>query len=169
MAYYKIVQEDSLFTNTQNYDGDIYSIQESRRFTAQPSYNLACYKSMCPQIIRESGTPMIFFAEGAFNTMLWWPIFSKTSYCEALVGYICKSCIYEIVPVTPVIKDRSINNHNICRCCANKIEFKKQIPIDQIAKLAIDEYHSQKFKLHWRYGRDFVKTKIALWQQGKYI
>ncbi len=168
MAFYKIVGGYSLFTKTQDIN-DINSIQEGTCFTAEPSYDLASYKSMCPQIIRESGTPMIFFAEGAFNTMLWWPIFSKTSRDEALAGYIRKSCIYEIVPVTPVIKDRSINSHNICRCCANKIKFKNQVPVDQIAQLAIDEYHREKFKLHWRYGSAFVKSKIALWQQGKYI
>jgi hypothetical protein len=160
--YYKIISSSCLFAKAYGIT-DINSIQEGSQFVGYQLYDFAD-----PKIVISGDKPMLHFTDCAFDTMLWWPIFSKTSYHQALFGYIVKSCIYEIIPITPVVKNRALNEHELFRCATNTIEFKKQIPIEQIAQLAIQEYQEHKLKTYFRYGSQFVKERVDLWQQGRY-
>lgn len=156
-TYYKVVNNVGLFK--RRYDiQDIKSIPEGSVF-------IALEPDVKTNFVASDGEPMLYFARGAFDTMLWYPIFNNTSYYEALAGNIRESCIYEIIPLTPVIKDRSPADHNYFRCGANKIEFKKQISVNQIAKLALEEYEHNKLIKHFMYGRKFVQAQVEQWRK----
>ncbi len=160
VTYYKVVNSGGMFQKTYNIS-DIKSIPEGSQFVASDSYGFV-------KTSLSDNTPLLYFTDCAFDMMLWYPIFSKTPYLEALAGNIRESCIYEIIPLSQIVKGRSPSDHNFFRCGANKIEFKKQIPIEQVAKIAIQEYNQHKWQQYWVYGRKYVKDQVALWQK-KYL
>ncbi len=157
--YYKIVSTIDLFTATYGIS-DVKSIPEGSRFVAHKVYDYAASYAI------DADKPMLHFCDGAFDTMLWWPLFNKIPIEYALIAAkTIQSCIYEIVPITPVIKSRAQNEDEFYRCGANTIEFKKQIPIEQIAKLAIQEYERGKLRKYLTYGRGYVKEQVNFWQK----
>jgi hypothetical protein len=161
--YYKIVSTIDLFTETYGIS-DVKSIPEGSRFVAHKMYD---YGYDAASYAIDADKPMLHFCYGAFDTMLWWPLFNKMPYVYALSAKAptIQSCVYEIVPITPVIKSRAQNEDEFYRCGANTIEFKKQIPIEQIAQLAIQEYERGKLRKYLTYGRDYVKEQVNFWQK----
>ncbi len=76
-----------------------------------------------------------------------------------------KSCIYETIPLSHVFKGGSQNDHQLFRCGANEIEFKKQIPVEQIAKIALQEYERHKIRKHLIYERAYIKQNVISWRK----
>lgn len=162
-TYYKIVSSDGLFAEQYNIV-DVNDIPNGSRFKASEFSKGA---------ISRGGTvftmflekPVINFCDNAFDTMLWYPGFSNVSYEAALAGTTRQCCIYEIVPITRVFKDRSKSLHELRRCGADIIEFGNLVPVAQVAKLAMNEYKRCKLMKHIMYGSEFVRESVEKWKK----
>ena len=102
----------------------------------------------------QSQTPVIHFSDSAFDTMLWLSIFGTTNYA-----------IYEITPVTPVIKQKCTDSNAIYQCGAESIRIEKIVPMNKMFNMALSEYCKNRKEKHKMYPHLKFKSIIASWIQ----
>ena len=158
-TYYKVISIQSLFKSRYSIE-DIGNIPIGTKFIADKS----------PYEFSKNNPSKIHFSDCAFDAMLWFQLFNddKALYYYALAGNWQETCIYKVKPLVPYKKERTSDSLRFFECKADTIEFSEKISIEQLAKLAIDEYAHNKIKKYLTYGRKFVKARIELWQ-NRYI
>ena len=158
--YYKIITDDSLFSNIYNMNKTI----PWGTHVCDPyiSLDTGWYWFVAPYHIH--------FAQGAFDTMLWY---------NELRGFFNKWFqIYEVLPLTKVIKARCRDEKRIFQCGAQEIMFLNQVRIDDIYEDALREYYANPDKKIHMYPNlpmnqviDACKNhkryvpKLAMWEQ----
>ena len=104
----------------------------------------------------DSQKPVIHFSDNAFDTMLWLSVFRTTN-----------SAVYEIKPLTPVIKQQCKDSNAIYQCGAESIRIEKIIPINQMFNMALCEYCKTRKEKHKMYPHLKFKQIIWSWIQHK--
>ena len=144
--YYKIVTEGSFFTDLCM-GIDVFNIPYGTVFTA-PDHSK--YKPKDPKCML--GNSCLHFAQGAFDTMLWYNILSYP---------FLEDCIYQIQPITKVTKRRAQDSGEIYQCGAHKIKILRKQSIDDMYECAIQEYYTnpdryKKFKMYIAWWKEHV-------------
>lgn len=147
MYYYKILTPKSFFTNS--YDKlDIFNIPYGTTFVApkHPRYNPDCPKCLI-------GESCFHFAQGAFDTMLWYTI---------LYHHLLKETqIYRVQPLSRVVKQRCQDSEGIYQCGAHQIQFLDKQDINKMYDMAVQEYYTDSGKY------DNFRINISLWLKHK--
>ena len=135
--YYKIVTDQSAFTERY---GAYKSIPYGTRFSDSFDNIIVskvgewvfvdCISSAC-----WLGPNIFHFCKGAFETMLWHNVLFRWDNLWFR--------IYEIVPLdtSPIFEGKSRDRYGFFQHGATEIEFRKQVPIDDIYDAALQEYY----------------------------
>jgi len=150
-TYYKIITENAWFKRIYKLGDDLYIPFGTRVVASEPFANDDCYKN------GKNGhwyinKPVIHFCDNAFDTMLWHQILTGTIHPK-------KHLIYQIKPLTPVIKERCSDNLGFYQCGANMIEFLCNIDVNEMFDLAVSDFrknHNERIKAY----PNFQMTKI---------
>lgn len=134
--YYKIITEKSWFKKIYDFKdvsdipyGTMVEAQEP--FSNDPQYTIGKRKHW---YIKQ---PVIHFCDNAFDTMLWQPV---------LVGTLVpkKYQIYEIKPITPIVKEKCADEYGIYQCGAKKVEILGKMNDIDMYDLAVAEFHKDR-------------------------
>ncbi|MBQ9540453.1 MAG: hypothetical protein IJU89_03455 [Alphaproteobacteria bacterium] len=155
--YYKIVTPQSFFTDL--YDGniniDVFDIPCETVFTAP---NQSKHRPDDPKCMVNNSC--FHFAQGAFDTMLWH---------TKLAHHLLDARIYQIQPLTDVIKQRCQDSTGIYQCGAHKIKILEKQNIHNMYELAIQEYYTdfdryKNFKINIDRWKKHQPTVFLLYQ-----
>ena len=141
-TYYKVISIPSIFWNV--YSPAVTIIQYGTEYVANVPNITKEYKGI--------KQPVLHFAEGAFDTMLWH---------SALIWNYNKRhhTIYEIEPLTPVFKERCPDSMGIYQCGAHKIKILDSVDLDEMFERAIAEFNQNR-KAHIDKYPDLDISKI---------
>lgn len=128
--YYKIVTPASFFTELYK-DTDVFNIPYGTIFTAPKTPK---HKPDAPKCIL--GESHFHFAQGAFDIMLWHTL---------LIHHTMPAQIYEIQPLTNVIKQRCNDSDGIYQCAAHQIKFLGKQDTNEMYERAINEYDPNRY------------------------
>ena len=129
--YYKIVTTNSFFTHL-NKGINPLDIPYGAIFTAPKTTPYTTYCTDC--LIKDA---LFHFAEGVFDTMLWHTMLTNRGYDYE---------IYEIQPLSDVIKQRCDDGFGFYQCGANKIKFLDKQDINKMYDIAVKEYNENQNK-----------------------
>lgn len=146
-VYYKIVTDDSLFKSAYQI-ADISAIQPGTRFQARHPRTDGFYI--------QHRLPMIHFCDSPFDSMIWYNILTD--------GAAKRTCIYEITPITAIVKQKCYDSKGVYQCGANVIEFGNQIPLQTLVKLATQEFKDNWFKKITMYPKVHVLKSVLKWR-----
>ncbi len=153
--YYKIITPRSFFTHVYDTRVNIFNIPYGKVFTATKH---TAYKPDDPKcLVNES---CFHFADGAFDTMLW-----HTALCH----HVLHCQIYQIEPLSDVIKERCKDSKGIYQCGAHKIKFLGKQNIDKMYEQAIQEYYQDpdrytNFKISINWWKKHQPTVFLLYK-----
>lgn len=126
--YYKIITDNSHFA--AEYDiANVTAIPFGAQFSANKPFD----KSVCIT----SDVPVIHFSETAFETLMWYEILTKPTD---------KIAIYEITPLSRVVKQKCNDFHGLTQCGAQVIQIGKQISMETLVHRIKDEFKQHKLK-----------------------
>ena len=154
--YYKIITDYSFFYNTYHDSMDVFNIPAEKVFVAQDTIKHKPQVSRC--LINES---CFHFAEGAFDTMLW---YTRLNHHDT-----AKTQIYSIQPLTNVQKERCKDELGIYQCGAKKIKFLEKQDINTMFNTAVQEYASNQdkyknFEIDLDSWKKHKSTCFFMWQ-----
>lgn len=153
--YYKIVTTQSFFTDLYDDTIDVFNIPNGKVFTAPDQSK---YKPDDPKCLL--GNSCFHFAQGAFDTMLWH---------TKLIHHILPARIYQIQPLTEVIKQRCQDSTGIYQCAAHQIKILKKQNINEMYEQAIQEYYEntdryKNFKINVDWWKNHQPTVFMLYE-----
>ena len=163
-TYYKIITENAWFRRIYKMDDSLTVPFGTQVVASEPFVDDESYTT------GRNGRwyidkPVIHFCDNAFDTMLWHRVLTGTIRPK-------KHQIYQIKPLTPIIKERCSDDLGFYQCGANKIEFLGKVDVNDMFDLAVADFrenHNEKMKAY----PNFQMTKIISdWlhhQQSKYI
>ena len=126
--YYKIITDNSHFAG--EYDiANVANIPFGAKFTAKKPFDT----SVCIT----SDVPVIHFSETAFETLMWYEILTKPTD---------KIAIYEIIPLSRVVKQKCSDFHGLTQCGAQIIQIGKQISMETLVHRIKEEFKRRKLK-----------------------
>jgi len=128
--YYKIITEKAYFRRIYDIN-DISAVPAGTKIIASAPFGIRCKNA--PNIDQ----PVTHFCDNAFDTMLWHNMF------EALhrdSDTQMPPVIYEITPITDVIKEKCPDKLELYQCGAHIIEFKKKVSIKEMFERAVAEF-----------------------------
>ena len=96
----------------------------------------------------QSQTPVIHFTDNAFDAMLWLSIFRTHNFA-----------IYEITPLTPVIKQKCTDVYELDQCGATTIRIEHIVSTDTMFRRALSEYGKKRKQIQITYPH-LAYTKI---------
>lgn len=147
--YYKIVPWVSCFRQAYNIE-EIHAIAPGTQFVCKEPANWLNIMLLCDP-------PVLHFARGAFDSLLWYDIFENLS-SEVHTDFKPPTCIYEIRPLSRVVYARSKDEHRLFQYGANKIEFVQRIPLRQIVEDAVKEYNKTTLWKRIRYKNKEIEV-----------
>lgn len=154
--YYKIITEYSYFRTV--YSGDVAHIPAGTRVNANSVHCNIAGEDPCKKLNIQR--PVLHFCDSAFDAMLWHDGFFY-------MGDIVKAQIYEIKPLTPVFKERCLDELNIYQCGANAIEFTNKVSATDMYRRALKEFReNQQAKLDM-YPNFQINKIIADWMNNE--
>lgn len=125
VKYYKVMWPNSSFSDVYK-STDLNNIAPNTIISAPDKpYNYSDGTHI------ENPTQVIHFCDNAFDTMLWYNMLDAF-------------CVYEIEPLTPVIKQKCKESQDIYQCGAQKIKIVKKIPTDTMFDLALSEFEQDR-------------------------
>ena len=137
--YYKVISWISLFRETYNIE-EIYDIAPGTRFVAK--------KPDTPVIVMlQSKQPVLHFAKGPLDTLLWYDIFDDEQE-DACLPYNLPIQIYEIEPIGPISHGICRDDYRLNQYGAHAIEFKERVQVSKIIEDAIAVYERTNPKIH---------------------
>lgn len=150
--YYKVVAWIGLFRETYDIE-EIDSITPGTRFVAKEPNRSEDVMLIC-------NPPVLHFAKGELNTLLWYEFFEICSD-KFFMTYRPPVCIYEIEPIGHISHGVCCDKNQLYQYGANIIEFKERIRVSQIVQKAIPEYKETNPDIH----NKELANKIELWQK----
>lgn len=150
--YYKVISWISLFRETYHIE-DIYDIAPGSRFVAKKPEDSA-------YVMLQRKRPVLHFAKGPLNTLLWYDIFFDEAE-DAYLSNIPPIQIYEIQPIGPISSGVCNDDYRLNQYGAHAIEFKERVPVSEIIERAIAVYEHTNPKI---YNNDQVNS-IRSWQR----
>jgi hypothetical protein len=152
--YYKVISWISLFRETYSIE-KIHDIVPGTRFVAKNTKKSDYIMLQCKR-------PVLHFAKGPLNTLLWYDIFDNELE-DALLLYSPPIQIYEIQPIGKISRGICRDDYRLNQYGAKAIEFKERVPVSKIIEDAIDVYERTNPNIHNKYQADGLKS----WQ--KYV
>ncbi len=152
--YYKIVAKHTMFYPVARIQGihDIATIPLGSICYA--------YKPFKPNDVTiQYSQPVLHFCDNAFDVMLW---------ASKMDSFAPTKFIYEITPLTDVIKQRCPDITNLYQCGAYKIRFENSISEQNMFDKAIFEYENAKIAKETLYPNLDLVYIIQSWKQHKY-
>lgn len=160
--YYKVISIPSMFWSAYS-----SQIQYGTTYTDLNIQYGTEYVANAPNITKAYmgiKQPVLHFAEGAFDTMLWHSIL--------IWDYNKHHTIYEIEPMTPIIKERCMDGTGIYQCGAQKIKILSPVNLDEMYERAMAEFHQNRKVQIEKYPNLDISKIIAAWvqhEQSKYL
>lgn len=155
--YYKIVGPKFCFRNICPADIDILHIPNGMVFTSPVSTYQ--YEIQSPDHAHLDKA-FIHFADGAFNTMLWYTwLFNK--------GHVQNNQIYGIEPLTPVIQARCPDTANLYQYGAHSIKILEKYDIKNMYDMAIEEFYKNKSSIAQTYPNLNLQLTLKAWKHAK--
>lgn len=151
--YYKVISWISLFRETYDIK-DIYAIASGSRFIAQKPDKLAFG-------MLQSKQPVLHFAKGPLDTLLWYDIFCTEQNALHLLGFPPVQ-IYEIQPIDTISHGICCDDYRLNQYGAHAIEFKERVPVNKIIEAAIAVYERTKPEIH----NEDLAQDIKSWQEA---
>lgn len=151
--YYKVISWISLFRETYDIE-DIYAIAPGSRFIAQKPDKLAIG-------MLQSKQPVLHFAKGPLDTLLWYDIFDREYHDVVFLPGYPPVQIYEIQPIGTIQYGICHDDYRLNQYGAHVIEFKERIPVNEIVKAAIAVYEDTNPEIH---NENQVQS-IESWQE----
>ena len=164
--YYKIITERSYFHRI--YDaGDALWVPYGTRVSAEPclTTEYSRWGVRNGQWYINSDVPVIHFCDNAFDTMLWHSVLTRSN---EKIGV----AIYEIKPLTKVIKQRCGDDIGLYQCGANVVQFRHLVSTDEMFERALSEFHVNHHAKIDMYPNLQMSKIIAAWvhhNQSKYV
>ena len=155
--YYKVVTSVGLFARLYDIQ-DISKIPEGTEFTA---------KFLPGRLTFPLEPPVLLFSDCASDAMFWYSILNNIRWDLFPPEKWQDTCIYEIEPMTRIIKNRCCDEFGLFEFGAGVIKFGKNVPIDQMYKAALQEYNRKKFSILLKYGTHnwpFIMKNVGLWR-----
>ena len=149
--YYKIIGDDFPFMGLIGHYHETYHPDMIPYGTIATATN-----SIAGSLCIDTEKPVIHFSDNAFDTMLWLSIFRTSN-----------SAIYEITPLTPVIKQQCKDSNAIYQCGAESIRIEKIVSMKQMYSMALCEYCKQRKEKQKMYPHLKFKHIIWSWIQRK--
>jgi hypothetical protein len=159
--YYKVVNCACPFAIKYNIKR-LDAISNGEVFVAKP----AQYSS--GRFLDTQAARVLNFSDCAFDAMLWYDVLNSIRWDLVLPEYWEQTYIYEITPLSPIIKERCCDEYGLFQCGATTIRFGDKVPLEQMISNALDEYNHTKLKKylqHIAYNWSFVKKNIKQWQE----
>ena len=147
--YYKVISWISLFREAYNIE-EIYDIAPGSRFVAKKSEESA-------YVMLKSKQPVLHFAKGPLNTLLWYDIFDDEQE-DAFLLDTPPIQIYEIQPIGPISHGVCNDDYRLNQYGAHAIEFKERVPVSKIIEQAIAVYDRTNPKIYNKYQANDIKS-----------
>jgi hypothetical protein len=167
--HYKIITRYSYFSKIYTVDDSLYIPFGTKVIASSPfvdDYETRGIENGHYYI--EAEEPVIHFCDNAFDTMLWHNTLSNLISKTLLM----ESAIYEIKPLTKVIKQRCNDDVQLYQCGANMIEFLARVPADTMYERALSEFHQNHHAKIDMYPNLQMSKIISAWvnhNRSKYV
>lgn len=148
--YYKVISWISLFRETYNIE-EIYDIAPGTRFIAQQIKDP-------PIVMLQCKHPILHFAKGPLNALLWYDIFYDELEDAFLLDVVPPIQIYEIQPIGKIAHGICRDDYRLKQYGAHAIEFKERVQVSKIIEDAIDVYERTNPKIHNKDQADGIKS-----------
>ena len=146
--YYKIITDNSHFADEYNI-ADVMNVPFGTEFTANKPFD----RSVCIQ----SDVPVIHFSETAFETLVWYEILTKPTD---------KIAIYEVIPLTRVVKQQCSDFHGLTQCGAQIIQIGKQISLATLVHRIKEDFRQRKLKKKNPFPQFRTANIMYQWARG---
>lgn len=154
--YYKIVTEKSYFKRICGID-DISAIPNGTKFTASaPVENDKVKKNLY------INKPVFHFCDNAFDIMLWHNIFERLYQSSDAKQ---TPVIYEIIPLSEVVKEKCSDKLELYQCGATKIEIKTKMSLNRMFDRAVKEFKNNKAQKEELYPNLPLSKIIDAWKR----
>lgn len=151
IKYYKVIGNSSPFMNMLSEKYDIHGMNNIP-YNTEISAEGTDTGMFCIQ----SDIPVIHFSDNVFDTMLWQAIFDTQS-----------DTIYEIEPLTPVIKERCEDLTGLYQCGTTKIKIIRKVSTARMFNRAIYEYLTHILEKRKMYSNLAFSKIIIAWIKHK--
>lgn len=161
--YYKIVSQNTYLRRIYDLQSSFY-IPNGTKITATAPFADVYNSDNSKNGQFYINKPVMHFCDNAFDTMLWYNVFYRMAINK---HHGIAPVVYEIKPITNVIKERCCDKNQIYQCGAHIIEFKAPVVVDNMLRRAVLEFLKEPEKKFEMYPNLEIGKIINAWANYK--